>query len=48
MQYSGWNMFIVNGAGSEQTVKHERHKPEQTLLFHTIEEYYPQFLSYMG
>jgi hypothetical protein len=30
------------------TVKYERHKPEQTLLYQIIEIYYPKFLSHMG
>ena len=30
------------------TLKYERHKPEQTLLYQIIEKYYPQFLTHMG
>ena len=41
-------MSIVKDAGREGTVKYERHKPEQTLLYQIIEKYYPQFLSHMG
>ena len=29
------------------TLKYERHKPEQTLLYQIIEKYYPQFLTHM-
>jgi hypothetical protein len=41
-------MSIVTDAKKEGTVKYERHKPEQTLLYQIIEKYYPQFLSHMG
>jgi ribosomal protein S27E len=41
-------MSIVKDARREGTVKYERHKPEQTLLYQIIEKYYPQFLSHMG
>ncbi len=36
------------GARKEGTVKYERHKPEQTLLYQIVEKYYPQFLNLMG
>ncbi|MFQ3220353.1 MAG: hypothetical protein ACI96W_002723, partial [Paraglaciecola sp.] len=38
-------MSLVKDARREGTVKYERHKPEQTLLYQIIEKYYPQFLS---
>ena len=41
-------MSLVKDARREGTVKYERHKPEQTLLYQIIEKYYPQFLSHMG
>jgi hypothetical protein len=41
-------MSIVKDARREGTVKYERHKPEQTLLYQIIEKYYPQFLNHMG
>jgi hypothetical protein len=37
-------MLFVKDARREGTVKYERHKPEQTLLYQIIEKYYPQFL----
>jgi hypothetical protein len=41
-------MSIVKDARREGTVKYERHKPEQTLIYQIIEKYYPQFLTHMG
>jgi hypothetical protein len=41
-------MSLIKDARREGTVKYERHKPEQTLLYQIIEKYYPQFLSHMG
>ena len=41
-------MSLVKDARKEGTVKYERHKPEQTLLYQIIEKYYPQFLNHMG
>jgi hypothetical protein len=38
-------MSLVKDARKEGTVKYERHKPEQTLLYQIIEKYYPQFLN---
>jgi ribosomal protein S27E len=41
-------MSLVKDARKEGTVKYERYKPEQTLLYQIIEKYYPQFLNHMG
>ena len=41
-------MLYVKDARREGTLKYERHKPEQTLLYQIIEKYYPQFLTHMG
>jgi hypothetical protein len=41
-------MSIIKAARRKGTVKYERHKPEQTLLYQIIEKYYPQFLTHMG
>ena len=41
-------MSHVKDARREGTLKYERHKPEQTLLYQIIEKYYPQFLNHMG
>ena len=41
-------MSHVKDARREGTLKYERHKPEQTLLYQIIEKYYPQFLTHMG
>jgi hypothetical protein len=40
-------MPLVKDARREGTVKYERHKPEQTLLYQIIEKYSPHFLSHM-
>jgi hypothetical protein len=34
-------------AANEGARRYERHRPEKTLLFQIIEEYYPQFLTLM-
>ena len=47
-QCFGWAMSLLKDARKEGTVKYERHKPEQTLLYQIIEKYYPQFLNHMG
>ena len=40
-------MSHVKDARREGTLKYERHKPEQTLLYRIVEKYYPQFLTHM-
>ena len=36
--------MIATGA---RTRRYERHQPENTLLYHIIDEYYPQFQAHM-
>ncbi len=38
---------IVKGIAPPQPL-HERHRPEQTLLYRVIERHYPKFLDYMA
>jgi hypothetical protein len=47
-QCLGWTISLVKDASRDGSVKHERHKPEQTLLYQIIEKYYSQFLSHIG
>jgi hypothetical protein len=41
-------MSIAKNARKKATLRYERHKPEQTLLYQIIEKYYPQFLTHMA
>jgi hypothetical protein len=41
-------MSFVKNARSECTLKYERHKPEQTLLYQIIKKYYFQFPTQIG
>ena len=41
-------MSIAKDVKKEETLRYERHQPEQTLLYQIIEKYYPQFLTHMA
>ncbi|MFQ3208165.1 MAG: hypothetical protein ACI9IT_002328 [Glaciecola sp.] len=41
-------MSLIKDARREGTLKYERHKSEQTLLYQIIEKYYSLFLPQMG
>ncbi|MDP7592961.1 MAG: transposase zinc-binding domain-containing protein, partial [Litorilituus sp.] len=40
-------MSLAKDVRKEETLRYERHQPEQTLLYQIIEKYYPQFLTHM-
>ncbi len=40
-------MSLAKDVRREETLRYERHQPEQTLLYQIIEKYYPQFLAHM-
>jgi ribosomal protein S27E len=41
--------YVFNkGCKKDKTLKYERHKPEQTLLYQIISKYYPQFLAHLA
>lgn len=40
-------MSVAKNVRREGTLRYERHKPEQTLLYQIIEKYYLQFLTHM-
>ena len=41
-------MSLAKDVKREETLRYERHQPEQTLLYQIIEKYYPQFLAHMA
>ena len=41
-------MSLAKDVKREETLRYERHQPEQTLLYQIIEKYYPQFLVHMA
>ena len=38
----------TNGVLARGTTEYTRHRPEQTLLYQVVEEYYPEFLSHLS
>jgi ribosomal protein S27E len=40
-------MSKVKGVATENAVTHERHKPEETLLYQIVSKYYPQLFEHM-
>jgi len=40
-------MLLARNAEREIVLGYERHRPEQTLLYQIVEQYYPEFLAQM-